>query len=138
MHGDFYRQGTGISRGMEDGRVQNRLVAIDVFNEAFDTTGESEIFFLAGTLIDQANTYPVVEEGKFAQTLGQNFVMEFNVTEDFLISKEVNFGAALFSITNYPQRRNFHAILDLDQAIDCDAAIEFQQMFFAITTNCQA
>jgi hypothetical protein len=59
--------------------VQHGLGAVDVFDEAVHAAGEGEIFFLAGALVDQLDLDAVVEEGQFAQALGEDFVVEFDV-----------------------------------------------------------
>ncbi len=75
----------GFAGRIENGRVQHRLVAIDVVDEAFDTApGKANSFFLAGTLVHQADTDAVVQEGQFAQALGQDFVVKFDVAENFV------------------------------------------------------
>jgi hypothetical protein len=40
---------------------------------------KGKVFFLAGTLVDQAMLHAVVEEGQFAQALGKNFVVKLDV-----------------------------------------------------------
>ena len=54
--------------------------------------------------------HAVVEEGQFAQTLGENFVVKFDVLENFLVGQEVDFGTALLGIAQHLERRNFDAI----------------------------
>ena len=61
LHGHFNADGDtgiadlGFAGRVENGRMQDALGAVDVFDKALDAAGESEILFLAGTLVDQAD-----------------------------------------------------------------------------------
>ena len=77
--------------------MQNFFVGVDEVNKALDATCAREVVFFAAALIFQTNAHTVVQETEFAQTLGQNFVMEVVVLrEDVGVGQEVNFCAALF------------------------------------------
>ena len=86
----------GVAGRIEDVGVQDRLGPVDVFDEALDAAGEGKSSFLADALVDQADGDAVVEEGEFPQALGEDFVVEFDMAEDGVVSQEMNFGAALF------------------------------------------
>ncbi|MFA9218640.1 MAG: hypothetical protein ACEQSK_16270, partial [Sphingomonadaceae bacterium] len=67
---------------------------VDEVHKAFDATSAREVVFLATAFVFEANAHTVVQEAQFAQTLGQNFVMEIVVLrEDVGVGQEVNFGA---------------------------------------------
>ena len=66
--------------------------------------GESKVLFLAGTLIDELDLDAVVEEGKFAQALGEDVVVIFDMAEDFFVGEEMHLGTALFGIADYLKR----------------------------------
>ena len=117
--------------------MQNRFRTIDVLDESFYTTEERKIFFLARTLIDQANFDAVIQKREFAQALGDNFIVKFDVLENFLIGHEVHFGSAPFGITEHAQGRYLYPVVYLDQAISNLTAAEFQLIFFTVTADRQ-
>jgi hypothetical protein len=45
--------------GLENGRVQDALVLVDVFDEAARAAFEGEVFFLAGALVGQLDVTPL-------------------------------------------------------------------------------
>jgi hypothetical protein len=51
-------------------------------------------------VIIQFDAHAIVQERQFADTFCQNFVMEFNVREDFFISPEMHFGTAFVGVAN--------------------------------------
>ena len=73
---------------VEDVRMQHRLGAVDVLDETLDAAGKRKIVFLAGALVDQANLDAVVQERQLAQALGQDFVMELDRAENFLVGEK--------------------------------------------------
>ena len=84
--------------------MQHFFIGVDEVDKTFDTTGAREVVFFAAAFVFQTNAHTVVQETEFAQTLGQNFVMEIVVLrEDVGVGQEVNFCAALFS-----GARDFH------------------------------
>jgi hypothetical protein len=126
------------SRRMEHGRVQDGLGAVDVLDEALDAAGEGEVFFLHVALVDEADLDAVVEEGKFAQALGQDVVVILDVAENFLVGHEVNFGTAFLGITEDSQGRNLDPVLDFDDAIYRVAAVELHVVFLAVAPDDEA
>ena len=55
--------------------MQHRFVFVDVFNEAAGAAFEGKHFFFASAVIIEFDAHTVVQERKFANTLGQNFVV---------------------------------------------------------------
>src|SRR5690606_19260530 len=110
LHGDVHANGRVAHRGLgghrEDVVVQNRLAAVDVLHETLHAAQEGKVFFLDLTLVDQANFHAVVQEGQFAQALGQDVVMEIDVLEDFRIRQEVHRRAGLIGFTRHGQGRD--------------------------------
>src|SRR5690606_21118371 len=75
--------------------MQDRLAAVDVLNKALDAAQEGKVLFLALALVDQAHFYAVIQERQFAQALGQNIVVIFDVVENGGIGQEVHACALL-------------------------------------------
>src|SRR5690606_20902234 len=124
--------GRAFAGGLENRRMQRVLGAVDVFNEAARAAFEGEILFLAGSLVAQLDMHAIVQEGQFADALGQDVVMEFDIGEDAFIRPEVHFGAALVGVAEYLDRRDFHAIPDFDFAVLRDAARKFHLVQLAV------
>jgi hypothetical protein len=105
LHRDFNVDADAVLYGntgrVEHRRMQHGLGAIDVIDKALDATGEGEILFLNGALVDQADLYAVVEEGQLTQALGENVVVILDVAEDGLIGHEMNFGTSLLTFTQH-------------------------------------
>jgi len=118
--------------------MQDRFGAVDVIDKAFYAAGKRKVFFLAGALVDQANLHAIVQERKFAQALGEDFKMPFDRAEDFFVSHEVHFCAALFSRAEHLQRRGFDTVDDFDFAVNGFALIEFKKVLFAVAANGEA
>ncbi len=128
-----------IAHGVEDVGVQHRLAFVDEVNEAFNTTSAREVVFFAGTLVFEANTHAVVQEAEFAQTLAQDFVVEIIVLfEDVGVGQKVNFGSALFGVPGYFHRRDFYAVLHLNNAVLNKTFAELHNVHFAVAANGQA
>ncbi len=147
LHGDFDRElgvepatggNTGGALGVEDGRVQDVLGAIDVFDEAFDATSEGEVVFLAVALVHQADLDAVVEEGELSEPLGEDFVVELDVCEDFLVGEKVQLGATLGGVAEYAQRTDLDAANQLDDAILRHPAVELDEVLLAVALDGQA
>ncbi len=143
LHRHFDGNAFLLRIGVEDIRMQHRLGAIDVFDETLDAAGEGEILFLAGALIGQANMHAVIEERQFADALGQDLVMEFDVREDFLVGEEVDFGTALVGRTEHLHRRDFdrlsvRAVDRFEDAVLHRALGELDEMRLAVAAHRQA
>jgi hypothetical protein len=125
--------------GVEHIGMQHGLGTVDVFDEAFDTTGEGEVFFLAVALVDEADLDAVVEEGKFAQALGEDLVMKFDGAENFLIGQEVDFGAVVVGFAQDFCRADFDTVDDLfDDAVGDVALVELEEVFLAVAADGEA
>ena len=106
--------------------MQNRLVAVHVFDKALDPAGECEFFFLAGALIGHGDFHAMIQEGQFAQAFRQNFIMKFDVAEDFLAGQEMHLGAATLA---------FAGVLERGYGL---AHTEFHLVHLAVATDGQA
>ena len=104
LHGDIDGDVVFFATGLETLGVQHRLGLVHVLDKTAHTTGIGEVLAFACALIDQLNLHPIIQEGKFAQALCQNLIMEFNVAEDLFIRKEVDFCAAFIAFTHLPHR----------------------------------
>src|SRR5690606_31590190 len=85
--------------------MQHSLGAVDVFNKAFDPPQEGAVFFFVVGSVTQADLHAVVQEGQFAQTLGQNVVAVFDVLEDLGISQKLHARTRGFAGARYRQGR---------------------------------
>src|SRR5471032_1787323 len=123
--------------GLEHGRVQHGLGLVDVFDEAARAAFEGEDFFLAVALVSQLDVDAVVQEGQFADALGQNLVVEFDVVEDFLVGPEVHVNAALVGVADDLDRRDGETVLLGQFAVLRHATDEFHVVDFAVAADGQ-
>ena len=145
LHGDFDGQfgadAAGIDAagagGVKDAGVQAGFGAVDVFDEAFHAAGEGEVFFLAGALVEQADFDAVVEEGKFAQAVGEGVEVVFDVAENFFVGEEMHFGAAPVALTQYAHRAHFDAVDDLCGGVVRHATVKFEEVGLTIAADGQ-
>ncbi len=84
--------------------VEHGLAAIEMLDELGDAAGVAELSALGfaglgvgGALVGERDLEALVEEGHFAQALGQRVVVVFGGGEDGLVGQEVNLGAALLA-----------------------------------------
>lgn len=96
---------------MEDVRMEDVLAAVDVFDETFDTTSESEIFLLAGALVDEPDAHAVVEEGQFSQALRQDVVVVFDVAENLCVGQEMYLRAAPLGLADDLEWSDFDTVM---------------------------
>ena len=132
LHCDIDGDIVFFAAGLEALGVQHRLALVHVFDEAAHAAGVGEVFALAGAVVDQFDLDAVVQERQFAQALGQNVVMEIDVTEDFLVGEEVHLGAFLLAFAQFAHWGDFDAFLDFDQTILDRTAHEFQAELLAV------
>ncbi len=131
--------GRARARGVEGRGVQHLLGAVDEFHKALDATGTREVIFLAGALVDQADAHAVVQEGQFAQALGQDLVMEVAVLlEDFGVGQKAHLSAALFRGADDLHGRDLEAIHDLDETVLHHALGELQLVRLPVAAHGQA
>jgi len=100
LHRYFNADQPCFACGVKHIGMQHRLGTIDVLDKTFDTPGKGKVLFLVVALIDQLDLHTIIQEGKFAQTFGENVVMEFNRAENLFIRKKMYFGAATFRFTD--------------------------------------
>ena len=120
---------------VEDVGVQNGLAAVDVVDKALHATAKREVLLTGRALIDQLDAHTVVEEGEFAQTLGEDLVVEFDCAEDARISKKVHLGPGSGRRANHLQRTHLHAVNRLNQTIDRVPTMKLYVVFFAVAAN---
>ena len=126
-----------LARGLENGRVQDRFGFVDVLDETARTAFEGEDFFLARALVGQFDLDAIVQEGQFADALGQDFVVEFHVRENLFVSPEMHVGAALVRFADDLDRGGGDVADHDDLAVLRHAAHEFHVMHFAIAADGQ-
>src|SRR5690606_339756 len=99
LHGHVDANGVVVNDRLGTDRkhvgMQDRRAAVDVLNKALDAAQEGKVLFLALALVDQAHFYAVIQERQFAQALGQNIVVIFDVVENGGIGQEVHACALL-------------------------------------------
>ena len=83
LHGHFHGNSVFTFVGEVENLVQRGLVGVQVLNKGPQTAFILEYFFLATALVRQADTHTTVQERQFPQALGQDVVMEFDVSEGF-------------------------------------------------------
>ncbi|OIQ74854.1 hypothetical protein GALL_434870 [mine drainage metagenome] len=138
LHGDFdidVAAGFGgfFRLGVEHRGMQHGLAAIDVFDETLDSAGKGKVLLLALALVDQADLHPVVEEGQFAQALGEHFVVKVDHAENVDVRQEMHFGALLVGLAGNRRGRDGDTI-DLDDLAVLQRAtgeLEFMHLAFA-------
>src|SRR5579872_4924180 len=67
-------------------------------------------FAVGGALVGEGDGEALVKKCEFAQALGERVVVVFDGGEDFLIGKEMNFGAALLGGAGLLEFRNGNAL----------------------------
>jgi len=85
---------------MENFRVQHRFDPVHVLDETFYAARVREVFALAVAMVDQLDLHAVVEEGQFADALGEDVEVELDLAEDFLVGQEMHFGAAILGLAD--------------------------------------
>jgi hypothetical protein len=120
--------------------VQDLLALVDELDEALDAAGAGEVVFLAAALVLQADAHAVVQEGEFAQALGQDLVVEVVVLfEDLGVGQEVHLGAALLGGADHLHGRDLDAVaLRLDDAVLHEAARKLDLVHLAFAAHRQA
>src|SRR5690606_23636771 len=93
--------------------MQNGFGTVDVFDEALYAPQKGKVFFLALSLVYQANLDAVVQEGKLTQALGEYIVVIFDVLENGVVSQEVNTRSLLVGGAGNVQRLNTFALTKL-------------------------
>jgi hypothetical protein len=116
-------------------RVQNRFGAIDEFHERTDATAELEQLLLAVALIDQLDANAIVQEGQLAQALGQDVVVELDVSEHLGAGAEVHLGAATLRRSDFLQRRDAYAVAELHLVHVSTPAVSRSHSERAFTTD---
>ena len=144
LHRDFDADvgvlvGLAVAHGVEHVRVQNRLALVDEGHEALHAAGAGEIVFLATALVQQADTYAVVQEAQLAQALGEDFVVEIGVLlEDLGVRQEVHLGAALVGLAEDLHGRDFDAVDLLEDPVLHEATAELEHVHLAFAPHRQA
>jgi hypothetical protein len=114
-----------LAHRMKNSRVQHRLGAVDEFHEGLDTACELKHLALVVALIDQLDAHAVVEEGKLAQSLGENIVVILDQAKYFGAGHEVHFRAASLGRSRLLERSDRNTIA------------EFHLVYMTVPTNGQ-
>jgi len=110
LHCDFYGDAFFFTYGIENLLMQHCFATIHILDEAFYSADECKVFLFAGTLVDECNLYPAVEERQFTQPLGEDFVMVFNIVERIAAGEEVDLGTALLGLANFFERSDRNTV----------------------------
>jgi len=105
LQGDFDGDAVFVGAAVEDGRVQRGFVAVLVFDEGFDAAFVLEDLVFVVAFVAQFDAHAGVEEGEFAQTLGEGFIVVFDVAEGVGAGEEVDFGAGAVCVAGDGKRR---------------------------------
>ena len=127
--------GHSLTCRLKHRRVQHVFVLVDVLNKAARSTFKRKTLFLASALISELDMHAVVQEGQFADALGEYVVMKFNVGEDLFVGPEMNFGTTLLGITDNFDRRYRNALLLFDLTILRYAVCKLHEVLFAIAPD---
>ena len=111
LHGNFHGNIVLCSHGVKNIRMKHRFGTVDIFDKIPNAADKSEFFILAGALIDQVDFYAIVEKRKFAQALGKNIIVVFDIAKNFLTGQKVHFRAVALAFSGCFQwfYRNSHA-----------------------------
>ncbi len=115
LHRDLDRHAVLLAHRVEDVVVQHGLGAVHVLHKPLHPAGMREILAAARTLVDQLDLATVIEEGKLAQALGEDVVVEFDLPEDLVRGEEMHFGAAAVRLPRGLQRLHCHAAMKLHE-----------------------
>ena len=88
-------------------------------------------------MVEEFDLNAVVKERQFADALGQNIEVEFDLAENFFVSQKMHFGTAIFGFAHHLHGRNFYVVLDFDRAIFDLAAMKFHRVFLAFAAHDQ-
>ncbi|MNF80762.1 hypothetical protein D3C84_630120 [compost metagenome] len=113
---------------MED-FVDDRLVGVQVLDERLEATFVLEQLFLATALIAQNDADARVQEGQFAQALGQDVPAEVNVGEGLCRSLEVHLGTGTFGLADRAQGELWNT-MTIDLLPDLTGTADGQTEFF--------
>ena len=91
--------------------VDHRLVRVEVLHERVDAALVLELVVLPLALVLERDRHPGVEEGQFAQPLGQRVVAEIERLEDRRVRKEGDLGAAPLRLAGHLERGDGPAAL---------------------------
>ena len=115
--------------------VQHGLAAVEMLDELGDAAGVAEFgaaslagLGIGGALVGERDFKALVEEGEFAQTLGQGVVVVFGGGEDGLVGQEVDLGAAPLAGAGLAQLAGGNAAAEIHLpgvAVAPDLDIEF-------------
>src|SRR5262249_39561659 len=110
LQSDFHLYAITLGFHVDGPVVQDAFAPIQVLDELSDTAGvfEFQTLSLAGlgvslALISQRDLQAVIQEGQFAQALGQRIEVIFRDGQDFLVRKEMDLGAAFFGSSGFPK-----------------------------------
>ncbi len=92
LEGDLNRNPVALLVEEEHLVVKRGLVVIEVLDEALDPALVAELVAAVGPLVDEGDADVAIEEGQFAQALGQDVVVELLLPEDLGVELESDLG----------------------------------------------
>ena len=95
LHRAFDAHAVFFAERVEDFFVQRRFFAVHVLHETCHAAGKGEAFVFAVALVNQFDVHAVVQEGKFANTFGEDVEAVFDVAEGFRTGEKAH-GRAFF------------------------------------------
>src|SRR5262249_11988129 len=110
LQSDFHLHAITLGFHVDGPVMQDALAAIQVLDELGDPAGvfEFQALGFAGlgvrlALVSERDLQAVIQEGEFAQALGQRIEVVFRDGEDLLVRKEMDLGATLFCSSGFPK-----------------------------------
>ncbi len=134
LQGDFHTHAVLFTLDVEvEYLVHRGLVGVQVLDEGLQTAFVLEQLLLAGTLVAQQDADAGVEEGQFADALGQDVPTEVDVAEGLRGRLEVNFGTGAIGLAHFAQWELRNAVVvdlfpDLVVATDGQAQLMGQRV----------
>ncbi len=129
LHGDFHL-GVAVARlKPEHGVVDRRLAAVQMGDEGLQAAFVLENLRFLVALVIELDAQARIEEGQFAQALGESFINEGDVGENLRARLEAQGGAAFIGVADGGERRLRLAqtvFLTMDFAVAPDG--EFQKL----------
>src|SRR6266542_1950070 len=104
LHRDFDGGAVLFADAVEHLRMQHRLAAVHVLDEALHAAGILEVLALAVALVDQLDRDAVVEERQLSDALGEDLVVIFDAAERLDRRHEMDFGAATVGVADHGER----------------------------------
>src|SRR5262249_38327886 len=113
LHRNFDGHPVLLADGVEDVRMEHRLAAVHVLDEALDAARVREALALAVALVHELDLGPVVEERELAYALRENLPVILDAAESLRRGHEMDLGAAPVRCTDHCEGRDRDAAAEL-------------------------